>query len=75
MSTKKTKQPEKQYIAVNSNTDDTIAVGNKKEVIELIEEYCYGEGWDKDDIEDTIAVFELGPQVEFNVEVDVKIDF
>ena len=72
---KKIKQPEKTYIAINSNSEDTIAVGTKKEVIELIEEYCYSEGWDKDDIEDTIAVFELGPQVEINVEVDVKISF
>ena len=72
---KKIKQQEKQYIAINSNSEDTIAVGTRKEVIELIEEYCYGEGWDKDDIEDTIAVFELGPQVDINVEVDVKISF
>jgi hypothetical protein len=72
---KKIKQQEKQYIAINSNSEDTIAVGNRKDVIEMIEEYCYGEGWDKDDIEDTIAVFELGPQVDINVEVDVKISF
>lgn len=72
---KKIKQPVKKYIAINSNNDDTIAVGTKEEVIEMIEDYCYGEGWDKDDIEDTIAVFELGEQVVLDVEVDVKITF
>lgn len=72
---KKIKQLEKQYIAVDGNNDNTIAVGNKKEVIEAIEEYCFGEGWDKNDIEDIIAVFELGPQVELNIEVDIKVNF
>jgi len=74
MSTKKIKQPVKKYIAINSNNDDTIAVGTKKEVIEMIEDYV-GEWWDKDNIEDTIAVFELGEQVTLDVEIDVKISF
>ena len=74
MPTKKIKQPVKKYIAINSNNDDTIAVGTKKEVIEMIEDYV-DEWWDKDNIEDTIAVFELGEQVTLDVEIDVKISF
>jgi len=74
MSTKKIKQPVKKYIAINSNNDDTIAVGTKEKVIKMIEDYV-SEWWDKDNIEDTIAVFELGEQVTLDVEVDVKISF
>lgn len=72
---KKTKQPEKQYIAINNNSEDIIAIGNKKDVIELIQEYCYGEGWDQDDIEDFVVVYELGERIELNIETDIKVSF
>lgn len=72
---KKTKQVEKQYIAININNDDTIAIGNKEDVAEFVVDYCYGEGWNKDDIENSIVIFELGGEVKFDIELDVKINF
>lgn len=69
------KQTEKQYIAINAGTDDIVAIGSKANVIELIKEYVYDLGWDKNDIEEAISVFELGAEVKFDVKVDVKVSF
>lgn len=67
--------PAKQYIAINTLSDETIAVGTKADVIESIQVYCEDEGWDKDDIEDNVLVYELGQRIDLDIETQLEISF
>lgn len=75
MSTKKTTQPEKHYIAIDTLRDEIITIGNKTDLIEAIEEYSYGEEWEKEDIEDNVIVYELGQRVDLNIDIQFEINF
>lgn len=62
MAKKKTTAPEKQYIAFDENNDTVILIGTLKEVGEAVEEYADSEGFDVDEVDGYVKVYELGPQ-------------
>ena len=63
------------YIALNDNNDSIIAMGTKEQVIEILQDYANDEGWDEDDIECFVMVYELGKQINLQVEKQLEIYF
>lgn len=63
------------YIAFDVDRDELIAVGTKEDVLDNIKSYCESEGMDEDDIEASIRVYELGKQIDFNVERQLEVYF
>ena len=63
------------YIAFDGNRQEVIALGTKEYVLDEIKEYCDLEGLDEDAIMTNIEVYELGKQVDFNVETQLEIYF
>ena len=78
MSKKKTTTPKplpKQYIAIDTNQDAIIIIGDLKYVSEEVNEYIEMEEYDVDDIENNIRVFELGNMVEMFTETKTQVHF
>ena len=63
------------YIAVDENADSIIVMGTKEQVIEILQDYANDEGWDEDDIECFVMVYELGKQINLQVEKQLEIYF
>ena len=63
------------YIAVDDKDETVIAIGTKEQIIEIVQDYCNDSGWDGDDIEAYVSVYELGKQIDFNVATNVEIYF
>lgn len=63
------------YIAFDIDRDELIAVGTKEDVLDNIKSYCESEGMDEDDIQTSVRVYELGKQIDFNVEIQLEVYF
>ena len=63
------------YIAIDDISDQVIALGPRETVLEVLREYCYDEDWDEDDIESCVTVYELGKQIELQVEKQLELFF
>jgi hypothetical protein len=63
------------YIAIDNNHEDIIAIGTKEQIVEAIQEYCYDSGWDENDVEDLVNVYELGKEINLVTDKQIKIDF
>ena len=63
------------YIALSSDRDEVIASGIKEHVLDSIKSYCESEGMDEDDIQSSIEIYELGKQIEFQVETQLEVYF
>ena len=50
-------------------------MGTKEQVIEILQDYANDEGWDEDDIECFVMVYELGKQINLQVEKQLEIYF
>ena len=63
------------YIAVDDKDETVIAIGTKEQIIEIVQDYCNDSGWDEDDIEAYVSVYELGKKVDLSISTKFKIDF
>jgi hypothetical protein len=63
------------YIAFDEDRDEIIAVGPKEHVLDNIKSYCESEGWDEDDIQTSVKVYELGKRIDLDVERQLEIRF
>ena len=63
------------YIALDEDRDEVIAVGPKEHILDSIKSYCESEGMDEDDIQTSVRVYELGKQIDFNVEIQLEVYF
>lgn len=63
------------YIAFDEDRDELIVVGTKEEVLDNIKSYCESEGYDEDDIQTSVRVYELGKQIDFHVERQLEVYF
>lgn len=63
------------YIAFDEDRDEIIAVGTKEQVLDNIKSYCESEGWDEDDIQTSVKVYELGKRIDLDVERQLEIHF
>lgn len=63
------------YIAIDDNNEQVIALGPRELVLEIVQDYCNDEGWDEDDIQTSVTIYELGKQVDFDVETNIEIHF
>lgn len=63
------------YIALDDTHEQVIALGPRELVLEIVQDYCNDEGWDEDDIQASVTIYELGKQIDFHVETNVEIHF
>lgn len=59
---KTTPVKEKQFIAFDNYTDTILVRGSRKDVLSVIELYVEEQGYDENDVEENIQVFELGEE-------------
>lgn len=75
MAKKKQEVQATKYIAFDSQNDTVIHVGSLDQVAEAVTDHCGAEGWDPEDIEDYVVIYELGEKVTYGVETKVEIYF
>jgi len=69
------KAPQTQYIAVNMDCDEVIAVGTREEVTRAIQVYIDMESLDQDEIDNYVKIFELGPEKALHIETQIEVSF
>jgi len=68
------KAPQTQYIAIDDNSDEVLAVGNREEICNAVHVHIDSNSLDEDEIEH-IKVFELGPEKNLFVERQFEVSF
>lgn len=63
------------YIAFDEDRSELIEAGTKEQVLDSIKSYCESEGWDEDDIQTSVKVYELGKRIDLDVERQLEIRF
>ena len=63
------------YIAFDEDRSELIEAGTKEQVLDSIKSYCESEGYDEDDIQTSVRVYELGKQINFHVERQLEVYF
>jgi len=63
------------YIALDINQDEIIALGPKEQVLDYMKSYCESEGMDEDDVQSCISIYELGKKVDLQVANRIEVYF
>lgn len=63
------------YIAVADCNDTVVHIGSLDQIAEAITDYCDAEGWDAEEAESSISVYELGERVTFGANTKLEIYF
>ncbi len=68
------KAPQTQYIAIDNDRDEVIAVGNRDQVTEAVTVHIDSNSLDEDELE-FIRIFELGSEKSLYVQKQLEVSF
>ena len=63
------------YIAIDNNSNELIDSGTKDEVKSSIAAYIDDCGYEADEIEDYIEVFEISKRINLAIDITIDVDF